>query len=355
MSLPDRDFPTCLLGDGEQQRPRPTARRPLRRLAGCLALAGLVMSAALPAGALGRKVKLVRKYRNGQRMVYQTQLHTQSRLQCEPPSLQNFLPPLPADVTMRQQTTVTVQAVHADGAVDIQNRFDEFDIQTAFPDSSPQNLREAAQQAQEEIRRQVPGQVLTAHYDRAGHLLGFDGADELLGQLDAPLREPLRQALRLFLEQLGGNTIYPGHPVKRGEAWKRTLSAPASSDYPFQAEGESMLHYLGKTKYRGIKAAIVDFQFQNKLTPVLDDREKSGAIAQLQARGMGMEVHITGQGSGRMLLALDDGRVLENHATLRQTMTARLHRAGDTSWPEGQPVQVQIQTETKMDVEGSGK
>lgn len=349
MSLLDRRSAPCCMA-------KPWPRLPGARGAWrCALLALLVVSAVLPEQAWARKVHLARKYRRGEKMVYETQLNTRTQYQLDPPSLQTFLPPFPTTLTMRQQTTVTVQDIHPDGRVDLQDRFDRFDIQSTFPEAAPENLRQAAQQAQDEFRQEVAGHALTAHYDREGRLLGFEGADELLEPLDAPLRESLRQALRVFLEQLGGNTIYPGHPVEQGETWKRTLSAPASKEYPFQSEGESTLHYVGNTTYRGVKAAIVEFEFANTLTPAQDSLQETGPISQLQAEGVRTEIHIQGQGKGRLLLALDNGRILQNQSTVHQTLNARMSGTAPDGPSLPQPVRVLIQTETRMEVEGSGK
>ncbi len=347
MSLPERDVSV--------ERRSAEHPRAMVRAAARMALALLVVGAAWPAPGWARKVRLARKYRSGEKMVYETQLRTSAQYQFNPPTLQTFLPPLPTALNMQQQTTVTVEAIHHDGAVDIQNRFDRLDVQSTYPESAPENLRQAAQQAQEELRQQVAGQALTAHYDREGRLLGFEGADELLEPLDAPLRESLRQALRVFLEQLGGNSIYPGHPVARGEAWKRTLAAPASKEYPFHSEGESTMHYLGNTRYRGVKAAIVDFEFSNALTPTLDSLREAGPLSQLQGQGISMELRIQGEGKGRILLALDNGRILQNHSTLHQTLSAQMRETAEDAPALPQPVRVLIQTETRMEVDGSGK
>ncbi len=318
-------------------------------------LALAAVTAVLPEQAWARKVHLARKYRRGEKMVYATQLNTRTEYKLDPPTLQTFLPPFPTTLTMRQQTTVTVQDIHPDGTVDLQDRFDRFDIQSTFPEAAPENLRQAARQAQDEFRQEVAGHALTAHYDREGRLLGFEGADELLGPLDAPLRESLRQALRVFLEQLGGNTIYPGHPVEQGDTWKRLLAAPASKEYPFESKGESTLHYVGNTTYRGVKAAIVDFEFANTLTPSKDGMSEGGPTSQLQAEGMRTEVHIEGKGKGRMLLALDNGRILQNQSTVHQTLNAQMSGAAQGGPSLPQPVRVLIQSETRMELEGSGK
>jgi len=320
------------------------------------AVALLVFGAASPLQAWGGKVTLARRYRPGQKVVYQTKMHTRATLESNPPGLKALLPPVPTQMTARQQNTVTVREVHPDGAADVENRFDEFEFESDLLERLPEGARDSAQKAQQEFSRQVVGQTLTVHYDREGKLLGFDGADDVLRQLDPPLREPLRQILRLFLEQMGGNSLFPDHPVKRGEEWRRQLATPPSEEYPFTTEGESTLRYAGKTKYRGVKAAIIDFRFTNVLTPALENLRKAGPLAQLEAHGLGLDIRINGQGQGRVLVALDDGRVLQNHASLHQDMSARLKGlTTSVPLPASGPVTLMIKSETALEVEGAGK
>jgi len=288
-------------------------------------------------------------------MVYATKLHTRAQIQSDPPGLKDLLPPVPTEFSVQQQNTVTVQGVRSDGSVDVQNHFDRFEVHSDFAENLPENLRDSAQQTQQELSRKVVGQALTAHYDPQGRLLGFEGAEEMLGQLDPVQREPLRQALRLLLEHMGGNSLYPDHKVKPGEEWKQKLDAEASEDYPFKTQGESTLHFVGKTRYRGVKAAIVDFHFTNVLTPALEQLRRTSPLGQLEAHGMGLEIRIDGQGQGRALLALKDGRVLETQSTTHQTMSARLTGAPRLPLPTSQPVQLEIQSDTELHLESSGK
>jgi len=327
----------------------------LRRVILAAVLVVLGLSLPLPALAWGRKVKLTRTYRLGQQMVYQTKIHVRADISSEPVSLKALLPPLPTEFSIQQQNTVTIKAVRADGAADIETRVDQFEIQSDLSAQTPENLRDSAQEAQQELSQRVPGHTLTAHYDRDGRLLGFEGSDELLQGLDASMREPLRQALRLLLEQMGGNSLYPDHPVKPGEEWKRKLDAPPSADHPFKMDGETTLHYSGQTRYQGIKAAIVDFRFVNALTPALDRLREAGPFAQLEAQGLKLALKIDGQGQGRALLAVDDGRMLQNHVSLTQTLSARLMGLSALPQPTSQPATLEIQSHTQLEVEGSGR
>jgi len=178
--------------------------------------------APLPALALGGgQVRLVRRYRSGQKMVYATKMHTKAVIHSEPTELQSLLPPLPTDFTMQQQNTMTVKGVHGDGSADIENHFDKVEFQSDLAERAAENLRESALKAQEEISNHVAGQDIVAHYDRNGRLLGFEGGEGLFAQLDLAYQEPLRQAMRFFLEQVGGDTLYPGSPRTLGKTWKR--------------------------------------------------------------------------------------------------------------------------------------
>lgn len=315
----------------------------------------LLGTSALPVYAWGRKIKLARKYRPGQKMVYQTKIQTRASVRSNPSGLQSFLPPLPTEFSTRQQNTVTVRAVHPDGTADVENHFDVFEFHSDFAGRLPEGVRDSAERAQQEFSQRVNGQALMVHYDREGRLLGFEGGEEVFGKLDTPLREPLRQVLRLFLEQMGGNGLYPDHPVKPREEWKRTLTAQPSEEYPFHVEGESTLSYSGKAQYRGSKAAVIDFRFTNVLKPALESLRRAGPLAQLEAQGMELEIRIDGLGQGRLLMALDDGRVLQNHARIHQTLTARLKGAPGVPLPIQGPITLEVNSDTLLEMDGSGK
>jgi hypothetical protein len=312
-----------------------------------VALAGGTM-----AQGAGGKVRLVRKYRSGQSMVYVTKVHTNSKIESNPPELKNFFPPMPTELRMNQQSTVTVSNVQADGAADVQHRFEKFEIQSSV-EGLPENIRDSITQAQREVSEQMVGQTLTAHYDHNGRLVDFAGADKLFKDIDAPVRDPLLQMLRLFLEQMGGQSLYPDHPVKEGDEWSQDLNAQPLKDYPFKVSGKSTLHYSGKTRYQGVKAAIVDYHFENALTPAMEGLRKEGALPQLEAMGAGLEVKITGKGQGRILVALDDGRVLQNHSTLHQTLSAVMKAKGGFPVPLELLPRLEIQSDTEMNVEGN--
>ena len=330
---------------------------PLLRWRSLWLVTGLVLLslwAPIAALAWGSQVKLTRRYRSGQKMVYETKMHTKAVIHSEPPELQNFLPPLPTDFTMQQQNTVRVKEVNSDGSADIENHFDKFEFQSDLAERSPDSFRDSAISAQQDISDHVAGQDIIAHYDRNGRLLGFEGGEGLFEQLDLAYREPLRQALRFFLEQVGGDTLYPGYPVKPGKTWKRKLDSTASAAYPYNVEGESTLRYVGKTKVGGIKAAVVEFNFVNVVRPAANVLAPGEPLAQLASHGLGVDMHIDGQGQGRVLLALDDGRVLQNHATIHQTLSARLENSAPLPFTISQPLKLEVQSDSEMDVVGTG-
>jgi hypothetical protein len=350
-------LPEGVIGAGARYanptRPWPwhTKRCPLRSPVGVLLLL-LMLAGATGAQGAGGKVLLARKYLPGRSMVYVTKVQTNSKIDSNPPALKNFFPPMPTNLRMNQQSTVTVEKVQPDGAADVQHRFDKFEFQSDLG-ALPGNIRDSVTRAQQEVSQQMVGQTLTAHYDHDGRLVDFEGADNFFRDIDAPVREPLLQMLRMFLEQMGGQSLYPDHRVKVGEEWSQKLDAQPLKNYPFQVQGKSILHYSGKTRYQGVKAAIVDYHFENALTPALEGLRKGGALPQLEAMGARLDMQISGKGQGRILVALDDGRVLQNHSTLHQTLTALMKGNVGIDVPTDQLPRLEIQSDTEMEVEGS--
>lgn len=319
-----------------------------------LLLVFLALGSSPAALAWGRKVKLARSYHPGRSMVYQTNMETHATVRSNPSGLKSFLPPLPTDMTTRQQNTVTVRAVHREGTADVETRFDQFEFHSDLTDRLPEKERSSTQQAEQDFSKRVVGQTLTAHYDREGQLLSFDGGDDMLKQVDAPLREPLRQILRLFLEQMGGSALYPDHAVKPGDEWKKKTSSPATDQLPFAMEGENTMRYVGRTRYRGVKAAIVDYRFSNLLKPAFSNLGQMGPLAPLEAMGVGLDLGINGQGQGRVLLALDDGRLLQNRSNIRQTLRASLKSPPQrSSASSAEPLTLQVESETTLEVDSA--
>jgi hypothetical protein len=154
---------------------------------------------------------------------------------------------------------------------------------------------------------------------------------------------------------MGGRAFYPAHRVKKGEEWKQSLASPPTDGNPFAVEGESTMRYVGKIRYRGVKAAIIDFKFTNLLRPSRESLRQVGPLAQLESHGMGLDIKIDGQGQGRVIVALDDGRVLQNHATLQQTLHAKLKANAGIRLPVEGPLTLDVDSETLLELDGEGK
>ena len=288
-------------------------------------------------------------------MVYATKMHTKAVIHSQPPELQNFLPPLPTNLSVQEQITVTVKAVHSDGGADIENHFDKFELQSDLADRVPTSFRDHAVNEQQEISEHVAGQDIVAHFDRNGRLLEFEGGEGFFEQLDPAYREPLRQGLRFLLQQVGGDALYPDHPVEPGETWKRKFDSHPSAANPYNVEGENSLRYIGETKVGGVKAAEVEFSFVEVLRPAPAALGRADPLAKLESHGLGVDMRIDGQGKGRVLLALDDGRVLQNHSTIHQTLSAHLKSSATLPYTNSQALKLEVQSETEMDVEGLGR
>jgi len=324
-------------------------------LARVFAAVSVLACGAIPAHAWGGKTGLVRKYRLGQEVVYQTSIQTHVTVQSNPEGLKALLPPFPTELKTRQQNTVTIRAVQADGSGEVENRFDLFEVQSNLADVLPEEMKASARMAQEEFSKRVSGQVLSARYDRQGKLLRFEGDESLLGELDPPLRQMAREILRMFLEQMGGHAIYPDHRVKRGEEWNVKLNGARKDDYPYTLKGQSTFRFVGKTRHKGVKAAIIDFRFTNLLRPTPESLRQVGPTAMLAAQGMALNIHIEGQGQGRALVALDDGRILQNHTTLQQVLKARVEGTTEVRLPVSGPLTLDVHSETRLEVDAAGE
>ncbi len=317
-----------------------------------LGLLVLAVSTGLPTFAWGGKIKLERKYRSGDQATYETKIQSRATIHSDPPGLKSFLPPLPTELFTRQRNTVTVRAVHPDGAIDLEVRFDDFEFQSNLFDQLTGNLRDSVKQAQEDFSHRMVGQTLVAHYDREGRLVGFEGGEEVLERLDAPVREVVRYLLRVFLEQMGGKALCPDGRVKRGEEWNRKLDKPANDQFPFATHGEGTLRYVGKTKVLRVKAAMIDYHFNNSLKPDLETLRRIGPWAQLAELGLDVDLGIEGDGQGRALVALEDGRVVENRSNIHQTLRARV-KGGPQASSATEPLTIVIEADTTLEVESS--
>lgn len=317
------------------------------------ALMGLGLLVVFPATGWG-KTRLVRRFRPGQQLVYQTAVKTEVSVSSNPEGLKALLPPTPKSIAARQQNTITVRSIDSSGVAEVENRFDRFEFDTQLDESLPEDIRKAAKTAQEEFTHQLNGQTLTARYDRTGRLLAFGGAEAALNELDLPMQEAAKQTLRVFLEQMGGGALYPDHPLKDGEEWKLSLNAPPTEAFPYTMEGENILRLVGKTRVGKIKAAIVETRFTNLLKPSAESVQSDAAWAHLQAQGMGLEISIRGEGQGRLTVALDDGRVLQNQSTIHQTLKAEMPKAAGKKLRVNGPLSLQIDSQITIRVDGTG-
>src|SRR5437899_12194534 len=85
-------------------------------------------------------------------------------------------------------------------------------------------------------------------------------------------------------------------------------------------EGENVLNFVGKSKYHGVKAAIVEYRFTNVLKPELANLPQVGPLTQLLTSGVELDLGIDGRGQGRVLRARDDGRLPQNRPTHHHTL-----------------------------------
>jgi hypothetical protein len=247
------------------------------------------------AQAWGGKVKLVRKWRPGQQWTYQTTTHSRAVVRCDPPALTALLPPLPKEIITRHRDAVTVRKVNPDGSAELECRFDNFEIETDVFDRLPEKARALARQDLQEISQHMAGRSIHARFDQNGELQDFNMPEGMLDPLDVSLREPLRQILRLYLEQLGGNLILPEHRIQPGESWKGTSATAPSASFPFSSAGERSLRYVGRAPYHRAKAVEIEYHSTNVLSPTSEIAAQSGWPAMLKLGQLKLDIGNTGR------------------------------------------------------------
>lgn len=299
------------------------------------------------------KTNLKRRYKPGQRMVYTTRLDSKSTIHSAPGELISYLPGAPAAVTLRETNTMTVRSVAADGSAQVENHFDRFEFVPDLAGEKRSEVRLSALQLQQDLMRQISGQTVTLLYAADGQLRQMEGVDALLLGVDPAARLPLKEALRVLLQQLGGNALYPRHPVRVGESWQHPLTESSTGGLPWQMTGVNQLRYRGRTRLAGVKAAIIDFHFSSTVLPASANPLVTGFFARLEARGMTLDVRLHAEGQGRALLAIDDGRVLSNHSTFHQTMTATLKGEPGVPLPPGESATLTIDSENSLRVDAA--
>jgi hypothetical protein len=328
-------------------------RRPSRPATRILLLV-LVVGMVTAKDASARKVSIARKFRAGQSIAYVTKVDTNSKIDSNPPMLKNFFPAMPTAMHLNQQTTVTVKSVGADGSADVEQHFDKFEI-TLDPGTTSEGARSPLALAQQEVSQRLVGQSVVIHYNASGRVADFSDANGLFREIEGPVREPFLQVLRLSQGQMGGDSLYPDHRVKKGESWTRDLGADSARGNSLQVAGTSTMHFEGKTKYHGVKAAIIDYEFESTLTPSLEGLGAKAAIPQLGAMGIKLSIAIKAKGNGRVLVALNDGRMLQNHSSLHQAMSTSMQGGGGMASALAQAARIEIQSDTEMNVEGTDR
>lgn len=317
----------------------------------------LVTGAGTDSQASPNKIKLERKFQPGQVEVYQTKVDAHATVQANPPGLLGLLPPLPTRVAATGQDTLRVKSVGADGVAEVENRFQDLTLDTDLLERTPEARRADVQQSLNTFLQKANGQVLNARYDPHGELLGSEGAEDMVSSLEPTIREPVRQGLKLLLQQLGGSSLYPDHPVAPGDRWTREVNTAPTDQLPFSLISKTNYKYEGNTKYRGVKAAIIDFDLTTLLKPQLDQISKQGPLAQMQASGVTLDVQVAGQGKGRALVALQDGRMLQNQTTIQQNLSVMV-KPGTSAASQAKPanpLSLNIAGQIVLDVESSGK
>jgi hypothetical protein len=313
--------------------------------------AALTLLIAIPLLGWGRKVQIRRKFSPGSSISYVTHTETESRVETNPQGLEGFLPPIPTRLVTDQENTMTVRSTQPEGGAEVESRFGRFDIKSELPGNMTEANRTAFIEGEDEFAQSLRGHSLLVRYNRNGQLSDVQGADELLQQVSPSFREPLFQALKYFLGQATGEGIYPDHAVSPGEEWRRKLVPPASGAFPFEEDGTSTIRFTGKTKAGSVEAAVIEYTFSDVLTPRLDQLQSLAPLAALKAQGLRLDTQIAGTGNGRALVALDDGRLLENHATLEQVLTAYLRPEHPTGQP-ADPITLKLSTDTSLSVAG---
>lgn len=311
---------------------------------------GLSATLSLSASPGRKPLHLVRKYRLGSRMVYQTEITTHIKLQSRPRGLRGYLPDMPSVVVVRPQTTSVVQAVGPDKSAEIQDRFDEFELVTTVTADPSGHARAVVRKVENAFTHQMTGQTLTAHYGPRGKLLGFTGAEALLDQLQAPARGAAHWALKLLLAQLGGYGFYPDRPVRVGESWKRRGSAKLSEAVPLMSNHEDTYRLERLTRYHGMRAGVIVFDIANSVRPVHNTGPSPGLFALLKNEGVTLGVGASGSGHGRAIVALGDGRILQEDCVLRESFQGSLQGLRGVPLPATGPASLKIETENAIDM-----
>ncbi|MGH9359037.1 MAG: hypothetical protein ACRD22_01325 [Terriglobia bacterium] len=311
---------------------------------------GLGAAVSLSANSGKKKVHLVRRYRPGARMVYRTEATTRIALRSNVGGLKSYLPDIPDVVMVRPENTLVVQAVRPDRSAEIQDRFDGFDLVTTVTADPSGRTRATTREVHNALTHEITGATLRARYGPQGKLLGFTGAATLLNHLRSPEKEMAHWLLKLMLSQEGGYGLYPDHPVQVGETWKRWGSATLGEVFPLASDHQDVYRLESVTRYRGVKAGVIVFGITNSIQSVRGTGPSPGLFALLKNEGITLEVGASGNGNGRAIVALGDGRILREDIVLRETFQGSVQGLPGLPLPPNGPASLKIKTNTAMTV-----
>ena len=317
----------------------------------CGMLLGLGATISLSASPGRRYLRLARKYHPGSRMVYSTEITTHITFRSHPSGLKSFLPDVPGVVIIRPQTTLTVESVRPDGSAEVKDHFDDFEMLASMADDPSGDASAQVQKVESAFSQKITGQTLTTLCSPSGRLVGFSGADTLLKQLQAPAaRGAARCGLKLLLAQLGGYGFYPDRPVYVGEIWKRHASAKLSEAVPLLSRDEDAYRLESLIRYHGVRAAVIAFDLANSVHPARNTGASAGLFALLKAQGVTLDIEVSGGGHGTAIVALDDGRILQEDSLFHESFRGSLQGLHGVPLPANGPASLDLDTENAVHV-----
>ena len=285
-----------------------------------LFLPGAGAGSAFGAHPTGGAIHLTRTYRPDHVMVYDAEITAHILMRSDAPALDSLMAAVPRFIRIRLKNTLTVERVLPDGSAAIRDRLDGLQLLT-----QPKGEAGSTQAGVDaDVNQQITGQVLTVRYDHNGDLLGITGAQPMLQRLASPTRNVVRLALRALLSQFGGNGLYPGHALHLADTWRSKAVTSVDAVLPASFQIERTFQYKGTTRYHGVKAATVDFQFADSLTPAADGHNSDSLLSLLKARRVSLAFAMTGGGAGSALVALRNGMILQKYSTFHENLHASL-------------------------------
>jgi hypothetical protein len=320
----------------------------------------LILTCLAPTAGGCRDVHLVRRYLPGRNAVYRVEVRALNTLSADPPQLKSFLPPVPSGVMFQVQDSVTTRSVASDGSAELENRFTQFRIESGA--ASPGALARTTLKEVDAFAKQLDDQAVTVHYDAQAHLLHLEGADALINSLDAAYRDPAQRLLLLLLDALNGTAFLPDRPGRVGDEWTRSLSSLFGASPDWGVDGKALFRLTGTTRFEGVRAAVIEFEFSNIVTPRLGNAGAAAGtpLLRMAASDRRLEIKIIGNGRGRVLVAKDDGRMLQNQADIHEVLSASLPRPADAAGRAANSgsagaLRVELSTDARLEVNGNGE